>query len=159
MPSKEELLRELDLSYNDFLSAVSTIGEPEFFVKWLDGRWGVREIVAHHTGWLGQFAGGINRVTRGDELRPSDRVDWHEIDTWNETFMEHAKGKSRDQIMHELRQAKTSFEEAVNGLPDGKVRDETLQKIANAAGIRHFREHAALIREWTTQSLNTRATT
>ena len=148
---KEDLLKELDSSYTNFLSSVATVDEPEFFTKWLDGRWGVREIVAHHTGWLGQFAGGLNRVSRGQKLRPADRVDWHEIDTWNETFTEHAKGKGKDQVMNELEQAKASFEEAMIALPEGQIAEETLKKITNSAGTRHFREHVVFIRQWTQQ--------
>jgi Ser/Thr protein kinase RdoA (MazF antagonist) len=83
----------------------------------------VREIIAQHIGWLGQFAGELHRSAAPDGLGQRDWVRWDDIETWNDTFSDHAKGKDKAQIVHELEEAVTSFKEALAQLPDEQFRD------------------------------------
>ena len=148
MGTKQELIAELRTAHHAFRSTLDGLDERQFDTKWLDGRWGAREIVAHHTGWLGQLGGGLERMARGERPTP-EGVDWTEVDHWNETFAEHAKGKQKNEVLDELEHAMASFIEAANKLPDDRFGEgSTAAKMFDAAGISHFRESASVIRRW-----------
>ena len=148
MTRKEELISQLDAAYERFVEAVAGLDERAFEEKWLDGRWGAREIAAHHTGWLGQLAGGIERMARGE--KPTEEgVDWSDPQPWNDTFAERAKGKRKEQVLNELANALESFKEAAGKLPEERFEEgRTVDKMFDAAGISHFRESAEMVREW-----------
>ena len=148
MSSKQQLMDQLDIAYQEFRSTFEDLDNHEFDVKWLDGRWGVREIVAHHVGWLGQFAGGLERMSRGE--RPSlPGVDWTDIQHWNDTFAEHTMGKHKDEVLNELRDALDAFKEAAARVPEDRFGEgKTANKMFDRAGISHFKEHTAMIRAW-----------
>jgi hypothetical protein len=144
-PMKVELLSMHEGAFRVFTEAIRGLDERAFERKWLDGKWGIREIVAHITGWHGQFASGLERLARGEPLnRPG--AEWAGLQDLNDTFAEHAKGKLRDEILFELERAVHHFREAAYKLPeeafeDGRVANELVHR----AGIRHFNEHLAMI--------------
>ena len=148
MSSKQQLMNDLDEAYQEFRSAVEGLGEVDFDKKWLDGRWGVREIVAHHTGWLGQLGGGLERMGRGEKPMP-EGVDWMDVERWNETFAHHAMGKRRHEVLYELEQALQAFKEAAAGLPEERFGEgKTASRMFDGAGVAHFRESADMVRRW-----------
>lgn len=148
MSSKQELMRQLDAAYREFRSTFEDLSEHEFEVKWLDHRWGVRGIAAHHAGWLGQFAGGLERMSRGERPSPPG-VDWTDVQHWNDIFAEHARGKHKDEVLNELDHALQAFKEAAEKVPDDRFGEgKTAHTMFNNGGITHFKEHVAMIRAW-----------
>jgi hypothetical protein len=146
--SKQQLLNDLDEAYGEFRSAVDGLDEIDFERKWVDGRWGVREIVAHHTGWLGQLGGGLERMGRGEKPTP-DGVDWTKVDRWNAIFAEHARGKRQAEVLNELEHALYVFKEAARKLPEDRFGErKTASRMFDLAGISHFRESAEMVRRW-----------
>lgn len=148
MPSRDELIRELDNAYNEFRSTVEDLEERVFERKWLDNRWGVREIVAHLTGWHGQLSKGLERMARGEKATPEGE-DWTDFDSYNATFAEHAKGKRRDEVLSELDAAVNAFKQSAMKLPEERFTEgRTAAALFNAAGISHFKEHTEMVRSW-----------
>jgi hypothetical protein len=148
MTFRDELIQRLDAAYEDYRSAIEGLDERQIEAKWLDGKWGVREITAHITGWLGQLSAGLERMGRGERPSPEGE-DWSVPDSYNATFAEHAKGKQREQILHELESGMDSFKKAAMTVPEERyVEGKTAHQIFNGAGIEHFKEHADMIREW-----------
>lgn len=149
MTSRDQLIQRLDAAYLDYRSAIEDLDEPHFDKKWLDGRWGAREITAHITGWLGQLGGGLERMSRGEKPQP-EGVDWvADGERWNATFAEHARGKKHDQILHELASGMESFKKAALLLPEDRYGEgKTANRLFDGAGIVHFKEHGDMIREW-----------
>jgi hypothetical protein len=148
MTFRDELIQRLDAAYQGYRSAVEGLDEPQFDKKWLDGRWGAREITAHLTGWLGQLGGGLERMSRGEKPQP-EGVDWSDTDRWNATFASHAKGKKHAQILDELERGMESFKKAAMMLPEDRYGEgKTANRLFDGAGIEHFAEHAAVIRLW-----------
>jgi hypothetical protein len=145
MASKEALLQELESAYNEFYETVRDIDPNDFLVKWQDGRWGVREIAEHHAGWLGTFAGALEKLARGEPAS----LDETEAAKMDEVFAEHAQGKQKDEVLFELEQAVRSFIEAAEKVPDGLYESNgSIDMMFHAAGITHFREHMAEIKDW-----------
>lgn len=148
MTMRNELIERLEAAYQDYRSTIEPLDEHRFEEKWLDGRWGAREITAHITGWLGTLAGGLERMSRGEKPQPEGE-NWLAPDSYNATFGEHAKGKKRDQILHELESGMESFKKAAMMLPEERYGEgKTANRIFDGAGIEHFKEHADVIREW-----------
>lgn len=154
MTRKEQLITELNAAYGRFVNCVADLDEQAFEEKWLDGRWGAREIAAHHTGWLGQFGGGLERMARGE--KPSQEgVDWTDTQTWNERFAERAKGKQKQEILHELDNALASFKTAAEKLPEERFEEgKTVDKMFDGAGISHFKESAEMVQAWRGQHVS-----
>jgi hypothetical protein len=147
--SKQELLAELDRSYEEFRSVAEAVDDGDFEKVWLDGRWRVREITAHLTGWLGQLGAGMERMARGERPTQEEETPWTEVDKWNDVFADHAQGKRKDQVLAELQHAVDSFKEAAAKLPEERFGEgKTANQMFDLAGISHFREHAEMIREW-----------
>jgi len=148
MTSRDELIQRLDTAYEDYRSTIEDLNEPQFDKKWLDGQWGAREITAHITGWLGTLAGGLERMSRGERPAPEGQ-DWSAPDPYNATFAEHAKGKKHDQILDELEHGMEAFKKAAMMLPEDRYGEgKTANRIFDGAGIVHFKEHAAMVRDW-----------
>jgi hypothetical protein len=148
MTTRDQLIQELDAAYQDYRSTLEGLSERQFENKWLDGQWGVREITAHITGWLGQLSGGLERMSRGEKPAPEGE-DWTVPDSYNSTFAEHSKGKRHDQIIHELEHGMVAFKESAMLVPEDRYGEgKTANRIFDGAGISHFKEHADMIREW-----------
>jgi hypothetical protein len=148
MNEREQLIAELDQAYGEFTGELEGLDERGFDTKWLDNKWGVREIAAHLTGWLGQLGGGFERMSRGE--RPTaDGNDLSDIDGMNAAFAEKARGKRSEEVRFELEQALKSFKTSAGKLPDERFGEgKTANKMFDAAGAPHFREHAEMIRNW-----------
>jgi hypothetical protein len=145
---KHEYVSALDSAYSDFLSQLEDLDERAFDTKWIDGRWGVREVAAHFAGWHGQFAGGLERIGRGEPAR-SETTDWRDVDGLNRTFAEHAKGKRKEEVLLELDQAVRKFKNAAAKLPEELFEEQGIVAgMFRNAGFEHMREHTAMVREW-----------
>ena len=151
MSTRDDLIQQLDAAYADYHSVVAGLTEKQFENKWLDGQWGVREITAHITGWLGQLASGLERMSRGEKPAP-EGVDWSDSDSWNARFADHARGKKHEQILHELEHGLASFKAAALKLSEDRYGEgKTANRLFDGAGIVHFKEHADMVREWRTR--------
>jgi hypothetical protein len=145
---KKQALEDLDEAYKDFLQTVDGLGEERFQEKWLGGRWGVREIVAHLAGWHRELRTGLERMYRGERTTP-EGVDWSDVEGWNRSFAEAAAGKGKGEMLRELDEAVEGFKEAGRKLPEERFqRGKTAWTIFQNAGISHLREHMEEIRTW-----------
>ena len=87
-------------------------------------------------------------MARGERPVPEGQ-DWTAPDPYNATFAEYAKGKQRDQALHELENSLESFKAAAMKVPEDRYGEgKTANRIFEGAGIEHFKEHADAIREW-----------
>lgn len=149
MAMRDDLISELDEAYREFRAAVEGLSEHHFEKKWLDDRWGVREIAAHVAGWLGQLGAGMQRMSRGERPAREGERDWNDVDGWNATFARHAMGKRQEEVLHELEQARESFTEAARMLPEDRFGEgKTANRMFDAAGAPHMRTHTQMVREY-----------
>ncbi len=146
MPTKREELDWHDGAYRRFRSLVEPIAEPQFEERWLDGRWGVREIVAHLAGWHRQFTIALERMGRGERPSP-EGVDWSDVQAWNEHFAHEARNKTKAQVIRELDEAVATFHAAAEALPEERFGPgKTASRLLAENG--HFNTHADQIRGW-----------
>ncbi len=151
MPSKQEELQWHEQAYRDFRSLADSVDPERFEEKWLDGRWGVRELVAHLAGWHNELSRAFERMARGERPAP-EGANWEDVQHWNDIFAAGAQGKHKDQIMREFDEAVARFRELGAKLPDERF---GLGKTANAifqrTGTEHFYTTAEMIRNWLAQ--------
>jgi len=148
MPTREELIRELDASYQDYLATVGGLDERQFEKKWLGGQWGTREISAHITGWMLRMGAALEQMARG-EKPDLNGIEWTEFDELNTTFARDACGKKHEQILNEMGRAIEAFKNAALKLPDERFAEgRTAPRLFQVGSIEHFKEHAGMIREW-----------
>jgi len=148
MASKQDELRLHEDAYREFRSLVGAVDPVLFEERWLDGRWGVREIVAHLAGWHRELADGFERMLRGERPTP-EGVDLTDIQHWNDIFAAAARDKDKAQILAEFDAQVERFRNLAAQLPDDRFgSSKTANKMFERAGTGHLRLHAAIIRRW-----------
>ncbi len=153
--TRQQLLGELDRAYREFRSLVEDLDEQRFERKWIDNRWGVREVAAHIAGWHGKLGAGLERMQRGERPVPEGE-NWENVDGMNAVFAEHARGKRKQEILEELDDAVRHFKEAAMHLPEDRFQEgKTARRMVDLAGIGHFHEHSEMIRNWRGQMAST----
>jgi hypothetical protein len=80
MGAKQELLEKAEQEFDRFKAAIKDLDEAQMGQVWL-GSWGVREILAHVTGWHREMIPALERVGRGEAPYPDGAYD--DFDGWN----------------------------------------------------------------------------
>lgn len=146
MGAKQELLQQAEHEYDGLKAAVKDLDEPQMSQVWL-GTWGVREILAHATGWHREMMPALERLGREEAPYPDGAYD--DFDSWNARFVEARKGRAGADILREL---DASHRELLTAA--GRLSDEHFAEGKPASGLvdgitaAHYREHAEQIRQW-----------
>jgi len=146
MGAKQELLEKAEQEFDRFKAAIKDLDEAQMGQVWLGG-WGVREILAHVTGWHREMIPALERVGRGEAPYPDGAYD--DFDSWNARFVDARKGRASADLLREVDASHRELLSAASRLPDehfgeGKVASGLVDGVA--AG--HYREHAEQIRQW-----------
>lgn len=146
MGTKEELLEQAEQEYDELKAAIKGLDENQMRQVWL-GQWGVREIIAHATGWQQEMLVPLERLGRGEAPYPDGAYD--DFDSWNARFVEARSGRAASQLLDELAASHRELLSVAARLPgdlfgEGKPASELVNGVATA----HYREHAAQIRQW-----------
>jgi len=146
MGAKQELLQQAEQEYDGLKAAVKGLDESQMSEVWL-GTWGVREILAHATGWHREMIPALERLGRGEGPYPDGAYD--DFDSWNARFVEACQGKPSADI---LREVDTSHRELLSAA--ARLSEEHFGEGKSASGLvdavaaGHYREHAEQIRQW-----------
>lgn len=142
MATKQDLLRQFDENYNRFYEAVNEVNEKDFAEKWPNSDWGVREMVAHHTGWLGKLAGDLDR---GDGVQSRETSN----EMMDVIFADHVRGMRKQEVLSELKQSAKSYHNAVQRIPDDRIEsDGDLEATMTHNGVDRFQDHIDQITAW-----------
>lgn len=74
MGAKQLLLRQAEQEYDGLKAAIKGLEEVQMSTVWL-GSWGVREIVAHISGWHREMIPALERLHRGEAPYPDGAYD------------------------------------------------------------------------------------
>jgi hypothetical protein len=148
--SKQDVLSDLDKSYNELREALRSVNEETAGKQWY-GTWNAKQILAHMIGWDEEMAGALERVARGERPVP-EGVDYNDADSWNAGFAEKLASGSWQEVLQRLEAAHTRFRSALDSVTDEErfAEGKTVYRIAHNSAIDHYREHAEAIREWAT---------
>jgi hypothetical protein len=147
MSEKDTLLHEADTAFTELRDSLAGLDEERLGRVFL-GTWGTREIVVHISGWHRAMIPAFARLGRGESPFP-EGVSYDDYDAWNARFVEDKKGVRAAEVLAELDASHRAFVSAAAALPDKHFADgETARSLFEGAGVPHYREHTAQIREW-----------
>ena len=146
MGAKRELLDKAEQEYDGFKAAIKGLDEAQMSQVWL-GRWGVREILAHMTGWHREMIPALERLGRGEA--PYSDGAYDDLDRWNARFVEAREGRAAVDILREVDTSHRDLLSVASRLPEdhfgeGKQASGLVDGVAGG----HYREHAEQIRQW-----------
>ncbi|MGB2694524.1 MAG: ClbS/DfsB family four-helix bundle protein [Dehalococcoidia bacterium] len=152
MSDKTSALQELDKEYKALRTLVDDLDDAALTRVWYGG-WSIKDVIAHVLGWEREMTGALQRIARGE--RPAaEGVDYSNPDAWNETFSQAMKPIDSNTVlaawgqthMTYVKAAKAVGEDRYGASDDGKPK--TANRLLEASGTGHYREHAEAIREW-----------
>lgn len=146
MGAREQLLQKAEAEYDGLKAAIKGLDEARMREVWL-GTWGVREILAHMTGWHHEMLPALARVGRGEAPYPDGTYD--DFDRWNARFVEARNGKTSAAILDELDASHRALLTAAAQLPDARFAEgEPAAGLVDGIAGAHYHEHAEQIRRW-----------
>jgi Protein of unknown function (DUF1706) len=146
MSDKGTLLRDADAAFTELRGAVEGLSDEEMQRVWL-GRWGVREILIHISGWHEEMIPVLGRVAKGAAGYPAGTYD--DFDAWNARFVDRKTGVKCADVLAELEASHRAFLAAAASVPESHFEPGgTAREPLEGAGAAHYREHAAQIRQW-----------
>jgi hypothetical protein len=145
--SREELLAELDRSFEELQSSIKGLTHQQLLEKWY-GDWCIYDICSHIIGWHHEMDDALERLSRGEKPVP-EGVDYSDSTTWNDRFVGTWQLSSGEAVLEELIASKNMFVAAAKLVPEEKFAEgKTAAKIVATSGTNHYREHAPAIRAW-----------
>jgi len=146
MGDKATMLREAELAFAELHGAIDGLTDEEMGRVWL-GTWGVREILAHISGWHDEMTAALSRVGQGEVPYPPGTYD--DFDAWNARFVEQRKGMKTADVLAELDASHRRLLGAAAVLPEPLfAAGEAARDPFDGAAAGHYREHTAQIRQW-----------
>jgi hypothetical protein len=142
---KQAVLQGAADAYAELRRSISDVDPGRAEGAWL-GAWGVREILAHTSGWLREMRPALERVGRGQPPFP-DGVCYDDVDAWNARFVESRRGDGLDDLLAELETAHREFLAAAAPLAGEHFAPgaATLELFLGSSS-QHYREHTDHIR-------------
>jgi hypothetical protein len=146
MGAKQDLLQRAEEEYEGLRAAIKGLDDAEMRQVWL-GTWGVREIVAHITGWHREIIPALERLRRGEASHADGAYD--DFDTWNARFVDARQGLTPAALVDDLDRSHRDLVRAASSLPDEDFAEggATSGLVDGVAGG-HYQEHAEQIRRW-----------
>lgn len=146
MSTKADVLNRLDATYAELRATIDRMTEPQRNERWL-GSWGLRELLAHLSGWHREMTAGLQRLARGERPTP-EGVDYSDADGWNAKFAEGAAPTPGEAIAR-FEETHRGFREALAAVPDDRFGEgKTVNRIAGSTGSDHYQEHLEQMRDW-----------
>jgi uncharacterized damage-inducible protein DinB len=108
---KEELLHEMEASINQLIHEAEHLSEEEFESMHMTGTWTAKEILSHVAAWDLVFMDVSRKLLEG---RPPKSLP--DFDTFNAREVSKRSSLTRDEIIHEVRQNRKTYEEFLAGL-------------------------------------------
>jgi hypothetical protein len=150
--AKQITLTRLEREYRRFESAASDIDQRRFQGCWLDGRWGVAEIVAGHAGWLDKLDEALRPWREGVAL---EQIDWLYLEHWEDAMYLRGTGENRGRLLRDLRRTYRRFKATASRLPAHHYGTSgVLTRMFGYLEVCKFGLHASLIAAWSEGRLN-----
>jgi hypothetical protein len=143
MNDRAKLLLETEEAFGGLRQATAGLTEEQMLEVWL-GKWSVREILIHISGWHRVMIPALEHVGRGEAPYPPGTYD--DFDAWNARFVAEKTGVKLADVMAELEGSHREFVRTATAVPERHF--EAARELLDGAGAGHYREHAAQIREW-----------
>src|SRR5262245_26688857 len=147
MSLKDDLMRQADDDFGALKRALAGLSD-EAMQQPVSGAWGVREILAHLTGWQREMIPLLERVARGERPVP-EGVSYTDVDAWNARHVATRRGLTLAGIRAQLDASHHDFLAAARAVPEARFApDKTATRVFDLNGPHHYREHTAEVVAW-----------
>lgn len=147
---KQTAIKQVEDGAAELNAAIEGLDEAQM-TKTFYGDWSVKEILAHIAGWQTEMTGGIERMARGERPTP-EGVDYSDGDAWNARFAERSKALSASDVAAQMRTAYAGFIAAAKTIGDDRYGEgKTINRMLEATGYGHYKEHLPAIRDYRKQ--------
>lgn len=144
----KQVLERLDMAWKDFEESYSGLADPQLLIAGVQGRWSVRDIIAHVTWWEEEALKHLPLVRDGGRP-PRYSVKYGGIDAFNAMMTEQREHLSLADVLREHDQVHARLVEYVGAAPEELYTRETrFRRRLRLDTYGHYPLHARAIREW-----------
>ena len=144
---KQATINEVQSGFTDLVAAVEALDEHAMDVVFY-GTWSVKDILAHVAGWQHTMTAAMERMARGERPTP-EGVDYGDADAWNRKFASAMRPQSATTVVADLKQSFANYLRAAKALPDDRFGEgKTINRMLEASGYGHYREHLPAIQQF-----------
>jgi hypothetical protein len=94
------------------------------------------------------MTGAMERIARGERPTP-EGVDYSDADGWNAKFVSALRPQSASTVVAELQQSFANYIRAAKNVGDDRFGEgKTINRLLEASGSGHYREHLPAIEEF-----------
>ena len=105
------VVAELDAAFAELRATVAGL-EDAAKTAVMQGRWSVKDILAHMAGWHREMTPALDRLARGERAVPGG-TNYSDLDAWNARFVEARRGMPPAQVEAELEESFAAFRAAL----------------------------------------------
>jgi hypothetical protein len=150
MDARDDIIQTTEQEYAALRALLQGLDEASMREVWL-GTWGVREIVAHISGWHREMLPAVERLARGESPYPDGSYD--DFDRWNAHFVAERKDVATRDLLAEMDRSHADFVGAARRLaPADLAEGGKARSLVDGVGAGHYREHSAQIGDWRRRS-------
>jgi hypothetical protein len=144
---KQAAIKKVEDGFGELLATVQGLDE-RAMAKVFYGDWGVKDILAHISGWHHQMAQAMERMARGERPTP-EGVDFSDSDGWNARFASAMKAQSGPTVLADLQQSFATYVRAARAIPDDRFGEgKTVNRLLEGSGYGHYEEHLPALKEY-----------
>ena len=143
---KRTAIGEVESAFEELLGTVEGLDD-RAMSRVFFGTWSAKDILAHITGWHVTMTGALERMARGERPTP-EGVDYSDADGWNAKFAAGARVQNASTVVAGLKQSFANYIRAAQALPEDRFGEgKTVNRLLEASGYGHYREHIPALRE------------
>jgi uncharacterized protein (TIGR03083 family) len=149
---KTEVERKLDAEWQALREAIESFSDEELEAPGAVDEWSVKDLLGHMAFWANKAAHDLDAINAGEEGAIQLAGGQEGVDAWNARESEARKDKPLPEMKAEWEASFEAARQALSVTPAEKLEIEVqgwnmFTRFAEDT-YRHYREHAAQIREW-----------
>jgi hypothetical protein len=149
--NRQQLLQRLDDAWAALKESYAGLSDAQLAVPGVVGTWSVKDILAHVTTWEQETLKASPVIMKGGSP-PRYSTQYGGIDAFNALMTEQKRGLSLSEVLSQLDETHDRLIAYVQTVPEEQFRRETrFRRRLRLDTYSHYREHAAMIREWRQQ--------
>jgi hypothetical protein len=144
----KQTLKRLDAAWADFEASYAGLSDAQLLIPGVQGRWSVRDIIAHVTWWEEEALKHLPLVREGGRP-PRYSVQYGGIDAFNALMTEQRRHLSLAEVRRQHDEVHARLVDFIRRAPEELFRRETrFRRRLRLDTYGHYPKHARAIRAW-----------
>ena len=146
--NRRRLLQRMDKAWLDFKESYAGLSDSRMLEPGVQGRWSVRDILAHVTTWEEEALTHLPLILEGGRP-PRYSTTYGGIDAFNALMTERKRDLSLSEVRRQLDEVHARLVDYVGGAPEELLTRETrFRRRLRLDAYGHYPKHARAIRTW-----------